>query len=517
MTEDPKKTALGENTDVERRSSTQIGRCKEIGNQYETNSQPKRDISGLSMVAIAFNICNSWVALATMLAIAIAAGGTFTTLYGIIIVSVVYICVSMTLAELASVYPTGGGQYHFTSILAPEKLSQILSYICGLAATCSWMFLAAGVSMLATQLLLSLPAFYVDDFEPKNWQSFLVFQAINIALHTYNIFFLKKTLWIHEVGFGLSLVVFFTVSVTSLIRSDKASSSFVWDNFTNNMGWPDGVTFITGLATPASMFLGLDGAIHLADEALHPQRAVPKALMFTSIIGFLTSFSFGIVMCYSITDLDTLINTTMPIYELWRQATQSKTAATIFLVCLFLIVLFTINAVMQTASRMTWAFALDGALIGSEHLASIHPSLQVPVWSYVLNAIVVCILGCIYLGSTIAFNAVMGSSIILQMISFSLPAVLLMLRGRSSDVMPPNRSFKLPNWLGWIANAVVAIFSVVEIVFFVFPPTNPTSGSGMNYASVVLALTALFAILNWFFYARNHYHEFKINAIEQSR
>ncbi|KAH7182187.1 amino acid permease-domain-containing protein [Fusarium sp. MPI-SDFR-AT-0072] len=461
MTEDPKKTALGENTDVERRSSTQIGRCKEIGNQYETNSQPKRDISGLSMVAIAFNICNSWVALATMLAIAIAAGGTFTTLYGIIIVSVVYICVSMTLAELASVYPTGGGQYHFTSILAPEKLSQILSYICGLAATCSWMFLAAGVSTLATQLLLSLPAFYVDDFEPKNWQSFLVFQAINIALHTYNIFFLKKTLWIHEVGFGLSLVVFFTVSVTSLIRSDKASSSFVWDNFTNNMGWPDGVTFITGLATPASMFLGLDGAIHLADEALHPQRAVPKALMFTSIIGFLTSFSFGIVMCYSITDLDTLINTTMPIYELWRQATQ----------------------IMQTASRMTWAFALDGALIGSEHLASIHPSLQVPVWSYVLNAIVVCILGCIYLGSTIAFNAVMGSSIILQMISFSLPAVLLMLRGRSSDVMPPNRSFKLPNWLGWIANAVVAIFSVVEIVFFVFPPTNPTSGSGMSKRS----------------------------------
>jgi choline transport protein len=76
------------------------------------------------------------------------------------------------------------------------------------------------------------------------------------------------------------------------------------------MGWPDGVTFITGLATPASMFLGLDGAIHLADEALHPQRAVPKALMFTSIIGFLTSFSFGIVMCYSITDLDALINTT---------------------------------------------------------------------------------------------------------------------------------------------------------------------------------------------------------------
>lgn len=76
------------------------------------------------------------------------------------------------------------------------------------------------------------------------------------------------------------------------------------------MGWPDGVAFITGLATPASIFLGLYNATHLADEALHPHRVVPKALIFTSVIGFLTSFSFGIVMCYSIKDLDASINTT---------------------------------------------------------------------------------------------------------------------------------------------------------------------------------------------------------------
>lgn len=29
-----------------------------------------------------------------------------------------------TLAELASVYPTAGGQYHWTSILAPAKWSR---------------------------------------------------------------------------------------------------------------------------------------------------------------------------------------------------------------------------------------------------------------------------------------------------------------------------------------------------------------------------------------------------------
>ncbi|RKK79192.1 hypothetical protein BFJ71_g16301 [Fusarium oxysporum] len=324
-----KKSTLSDDADLERRSSIQVERTGEIISHYDTNGQPKRDISGLNMIAIAFNVCNSWVALATTLAIAIAAGGTFTVLYGIIIVSAVYLCVSMTLAELASVYPTGGGQYHFTSILAPEKLSQGLSYICGIAATCSWVFLGAGVTTLEAQLLLSLPAFYIDGYEPTRWQYFLAFQATNLAVHVYNIFLLKKTLWIHEVGcmylppwrytvqsltakpkVSLSLLVFFVVSITSLVRSEKASASFVWDNFTNNVGWPDGVTFITGLTTPAAMFLGLDGAMHLADEALNPQKAVPKALMCTSIIGFLTAFTFSVSMCYSITDLDALVNTT---------------------------------------------------------------------------------------------------------------------------------------------------------------------------------------------------------------
>lgn len=170
----------------------------------------------------------------------------------------------------------------------------------------------------------------------------------------------------------------------------------------------------------------------------------------------------------------------MPVYALWRQATRNDTAATVFLVFLFFTVLFAINAIMQTASRMTWAFAMDGALIGSRHLSGIHPSLQVPVWSYLFNGVIVALLGCIYLGSTMAFDAIMGTSIILQMISFSMPAALVMIRKRSPDVLPPDRFFKLPNWLGWCVNTVVVCFSVIELIFFTFPATNPTTGSAMS-------------------------------------
>ncbi|KAJ4131373.1 hypothetical protein NW754_007749 [Fusarium falciforme] len=502
----PVKDKLSREISQERRSSTQIGTSGEkTVAPYEETGHIRRDISGLNMASLAFNICNSWTALATTFAIAIAAGGTFTVIYGIIVVSVVYFAVALTLAELASVYPTAGGQYHFSSILAPRKLSRVISYICGFAASCSWVFLAGAVTILATQILLSFPAYYSKDYVPQNWHYFLIFQALNITTHVYNLLLLKKTVWIHQVGFMLSLLTFLTVSVTCLVRADKQPSSFVWNNFENNVGWPDGVTFLTGLMTPAVMFLGLDGAMHLAEECFSPERTVPQALISTSVMGSVTGVGFSIAMCYGITDLNELVDTTMPIYGLWRQATRSTAAATVFLVALFIVVLFAINAIVQTASRMTWAFAQDGGLLGGRHLAAIHPTLQVPVWGLIVNSFIVFILGCIYLGSSVAFNAVAGSSIILQMLSFSIPALLLMLRKRSADVLPSGRFIQLPNLVGWIANMTVVIFAVIETIFFNFPPTYPTTGSSMNYASVVLFVTFMFAVLNWFLYARRHY------------
>ncbi|KAM6517510.1 hypothetical protein FSOLCH5_008473 [Fusarium solani] len=502
----PVKDEFSPKSSQERRPSTQIGTSGETTvAPYGTTGHIKRDISGLSMVSLAFNICNSWAALASSFAVAISAGGTFTVIYGIMVVAAVYFAVALTLAELASVYPTAGGQYHFSSILAPKRLSRGISYVCGFAGTCSWVFLTGAVTILASQILLSFPAYYSNDYTPKNWHYFLVFQALNIAIHIYNLLLLKKTIWIHEVGFFLSLLAFLTISVTCLVRADKQPSSFVWNNFENNAGWPDGVTFLTGLVTPAVMFLGLDGAMHLAEECFNPEKTVPQALISTSIMGSVTGVAFSIAMCYGITDLDELVHTNIPIYALWRQATRSTTAATIFLAALFILTLFAINAIVQTASRMTWAFAQDGGLLGGRHLAAIHPKLQVPAWGLVANAFIVFILGCIYLGSSVAFNAVAGSSIILQMLSFSIPALLLMLRKRSADVLPPGRFIQLPNWVGWTANMTVVIFSVIEIIFFNFPPTFPTTGSSMNYASVVLFVTFVLAVLNWIVYARKHY------------
>lgn len=47
------------------------------------------------------------------------------------------------------------------------------------------------------------------------------------------------------------------------------------------------------------MLSGLDATLHLAEECLDPERVVPKALMATVIVGFLTAFPFSIGIIYS--------------------------------------------------------------------------------------------------------------------------------------------------------------------------------------------------------------------------
>lgn len=79
----------------------------------------------------------------------------------------------------------------------------------------------------------------------------------------------------------------------------------MWTHLVNGSnGWPDGISFLTGLSTPQFMLSGLDATLHLAEEALQPERIVPRAVMVTVMIGFLTAFPFAISAIYSFKNVE---------------------------------------------------------------------------------------------------------------------------------------------------------------------------------------------------------------------
>lgn len=102
---------------------------------------------------------------------------------------------------------------------------------------------------------------------------------------------------------------FLVILVTCVSRPlSYNSSEFVWTNFINDSGWSsDAIVFLTGMANPNFIYAGIDGAVHLAEEASNAAQAVPRALLSTIIIGFLTAFPFALGMLYSLSDFDTIV------------------------------------------------------------------------------------------------------------------------------------------------------------------------------------------------------------------
>lgn len=88
--------------------------------------QMKKTVGAFDILSIGFNISNSWVGLSATMVIGMEQGGSVTVLYGMIVTLIALGCSAATMAELSSVYPTAGGPYHWTSILAPPRVHRIL-------------------------------------------------------------------------------------------------------------------------------------------------------------------------------------------------------------------------------------------------------------------------------------------------------------------------------------------------------------------------------------------------------
>lgn len=177
-------------------------------------------------------------------------------------------------------------------------------------------------------------------------------------------------------------------------------------------------------------------------------------------------------------------NNSFPALEIWYQATSSPAVASFFLVTLNVITLFAISGAIQTASRLTWSFARDDAVVFAPFLSRIHPRWGVPVWSLIANSACVFVLGCVYLGSSTAFNALVSTGIILQQLSFAFPAALMLYRrvkGTLEEVMPQAKiGFKLRFGIGPVANVLTIIMALLALVFYDLPVVLPVTVGNMS-------------------------------------
>ena len=118
-------------------------------------------------------------------------------------------------------------------------------------------------------------------------------------------------------------------------------------------------------------------------------------------------------------------------------------------------------------------------------------------------------MGFLYLGSLTAFNAFISAGIVLQYMTYSVPAALLLLKGRANF---PHGPFWWPRF-GPIANVVVIVWTLIITVVYSFPLFVPVQANTMNYLSCVVVAAFAYAGAYWLFYGHKNFTLVNLQAV----
>ncbi|KAH7017963.1 amino acid permease-domain-containing protein [Microdochium trichocladiopsis] len=440
-------------------------------------------LSVLSTMAMAFAILNTWIALAGSLGLVLPSGGPTALLYGFIICVMCNFALAASLGELAAIWPTAGGQYHFVYALCSEKWAPLLSFFTAWANIFGWLSVVTVQAFFGAQFIsaAAIVASY-EQYEITAAKTYGIFAALVLFGTSINIWGNKILGFWNDGALYWSIAAVSIISVIVLAMSDKTVASFVFTEFDNSTGWPDGMAWLLGLLQPA-----LD---------------IPRAMLYAVAVGGVTGFAFILVTLFGLTDPATILASTtgIPIVELILQATKSRAAATILNLMMAVCFINGTTASITSASRLVWCMARDRGTFFSEFFTALSPTLNVPVRTILACTVFNLLFGLLYLGPPVAFSAYMSSCTIFLNVSYGVPVIALLARGRA--VLAAHRYPGTPHQLGrWglAVNLVASLYVVVTSVLFMMPTSLPVSGANMNYVIVVIGIFLIYVSIYWVF------------------
>ncbi|KAL9053672.1 MAG: hypothetical protein Q9162_004623 [Coniocarpon cinnabarinum] len=471
-----------------------------------------RNLSMLSVLGLSFAIMAVPFGLSTTLYITLTDGQSVTVLWGWVFVSSMSLAIAASLAEICAVFPTAGGVYYWSAMLATPGWAPITSWITGWTTLIGNWTVTLSINFSGAQLVLSAITLWDEDFVPTAWQTVLMFWAVMLMCLIPNVFAAKYLDVINKVCIywtGASVIILL-VTLLTMGRHNLRSGSFVFGHYdASASGWPTGWAFFVGLLQAAYTLTGYGMVAAMCEEVAHPERAVPKAIVLSVAAAGLTGLLYLIPLLFVLPDVQTLLDVanSQPIGLLFKTVTGSAGGGFGLLFLILGILFFAGTGALTAASRCTYAFARDGAIPFPVLFRRVVPHVPgsgpLPLNALLLSFTVDCLLGLIYFGSTAAFNSFTGVATLSLNASYGLPILISLLRGRRSVKDSP---FSLGAVLGPIVNAATLCWISLAIVLFCLPVAKADlSAEAMNYASVVFAGFATISIAWYFAYGRRNF------------
>ena len=376
---------------------------KSMGYEQELH----RHMSGFSNFAISFSIICILAGGISAFNQGLGAGGGASLGIGWPVGGLFALIVAMSMAQIASSYPTAGGLYHWSSTLGGKAYGWVTAWFNLLGL----IFVVASVNFgVYDPFFKTLIAPMLGIAPESMGQGFQIgfIALITISQAILNAYFPKLTTKLTDISGYLIFIVAVALVISLLIFTTTPidiSKLFMFTNFTGTEGsvWPkqEGMLwpFLSGLLLVCYTITGFDASAHTSEETRDAANAVPrgiiKAVIYSVVFGFIMVATFVLVM----PDLAEGVKQGYTFFDaLLHQLPDS-------LRIVLSIGIFAANylcglACLTSTSRMMFAFSRDGGLPASKLLRKVHGKSKTPIiatWVSAILAIAATLYGDVFL------------------------------------------------------------------------------------------------------------------------
>jgi amino acid transporter len=447
--------------------------------------QLRRGMGAFGSFAISFSVISILTGAVSLYGFGLNHGGPIEMAIGWPVVTLMTLPVALSLAELASAYPTAGALYHWASILGGRTLGWVTAWLnlVGQVAVVAGVdyafaeFVGAALKPEPTRTeILGIYALVLLSHGLLNHIGIRVVNVLN-----------ELSAWYHLLG--TALLVGALVWMAPLRPASFLLERFVGPESDRPITYPFAYACLIGLLQAQWTFTGYDASAHAAEETVGAREAAPRGIVNSVLVSGIAGMAMLVAITLAIQDLPAAAGAANPFKYIVERALGGWLGRGMVWMVIGAMWFCGLSSVTSN-SRMLFAFARDGGPPLSGYLAQVSDRYRTPTWA-VWTCVAIAFLLAVW-GR--AYSVIVSISTIGLYAAYGLPILLAFFarQGGRCERGP----WHLGRWSPAV-NLVALVWIAFITVLFVLPPNERT---GYTFA-VLVALLAL----GWFAGARWQY------------
>lgn len=429
------------------------------------------------------------------------------------ILAIIFITsVALSMAEVASAFPTSSGTPYAVSQLAPPSIAPVMTWL-----TCwsNWLCQITGspsVNYSGASLMFALGTYNNPSFQPTVGQSYALTLGIQVVC---SILTSLPTRWISRINSVGTLcnIAFLAIVFILILACNKRQDIFAGDadfgsipkfnsnseawGLYNQTEWPTGIAMLMSFLGVIWAMSGYDSPFHLSEECSNASSAVPKAIVMTAVGGGVIGFMFMLAMSYTVVSLDLITedpqNLGQPFVSYLAQIVEKpivNTATAMTVIASF----FMGESCMVSASRVTYAYSRDGLFPFFSNIgAKVNTMTKTPVNAVWINFVIGQLLLLLMFANDTAVGAIFSVGGIAGFVSFITPIIFKITYSYHTFKRGPFHLGKFSRPLGFLSVSFVVV--MIPILCFPYVRGGDLTLDEMNWTCVVYFGPMLMALV----------------------